>query len=157
MALACPQLEQLFLREGRSPRPVDDDTIKFVLDSCPELRVVFLEGSETITGEGWLDFIGAMHPRMQCIVLALWASNGPSPKLLERADRARALNPKLCVLIGDTKYQYNENVTISRDDVWEVLCVMPRLCDLKARRVRYPNVLEAAAHQRIAQAEARDR
>jgi hypothetical protein len=156
IALASPQLEQLFV--CGSTELIDDDAIKFLLESCPELRAVLLEGLETITGEGWLDIIGTLHPRVQCIVLAFWdRRHGPSPELLERADRARALNPKLCVLIGDTKYQYNENVTISRDDVWEVLCVMPRLCDLKARRVRYPNVLEAAAHQRIAQAEARDR
>jgi hypothetical protein len=164
MALACPQLQQLFLCAYTRPSPpvdVDDGTIKFVLESCPELRVVFIDSLEAITGEGWLDNIGTLLPRVQCIVLAFCDSKSPSPELLQRADRARALNPKLCILVDkptcDSTYQYNEEVIISRHDVWDAVDAMPRLCDLEARRVRFPNVLQAAARFRLGKAEERAR
>jgi hypothetical protein len=155
IALACPKLEQVAFRWiGREGPPSGlDDAIKLLFHSCPELRVFWTLGVQAATGEGWLDNVGTLLPHIRCVVVtSLWRDEARD-EMLERADTARSSNPKICVMIGRTPHQFNEDVVISCDDVSDVIDVPPRLCDLRAGRVRFPDVLQEAAHSQLAKRE----
>lgn len=148
---------------------MSDDGIEFLIKSCPELRVFAVDTRRPITGENWLDSIATHLPLAQCVVVSS-RMNKPSPGVLEGANRARSLNQKLCVLLSWTmnrmdelpwrtnsayQHPYNENVGITDDGgIEEVLGVLPRLSDLKARRVRSPDVLLDFARRRLAKNDA---
>jgi hypothetical protein len=154
MALACPELEQLaLLGQGWSEAKclVDDATVKFIVDWCPKLRFFCIPGSNSITGEGWLDGIGTHLQRAQCVVMSFHERRDEvGPEFQRRADTARSLYPKLRVIIGRTPYQYNEKVSILDRDVLAVLGVLPRPCDLQDRRVRFSDILQEAARSKSA-------
>jgi hypothetical protein len=155
MSVACPKLEQLSLSVGfyfKPPPGAEDDVIKFMCKSFRELRVFSFIGPKEITGQGWLDGIETLPPLAGCVAVSRFWRGEPSPELLERAERARSANPKLSVLIGWADYQYNEKVIFREYVVMKLqslLCLFPRLCDLKARRVRFPNLLEEAARVQL--------
>jgi hypothetical protein len=162
MAVACPNLEQLSLSVGYTPPNwITDDIVEFIFDSCRGLRVFDLSASvKSLTGEGWLDNVGTLLPRIQCLaVSSAVASDRHSSEFLRRADVARSQNPKLSILVDDsswsidpsTDHRYNEEVTVFAIDVWKVFDSMPRLCDLEAGRVRHPNVLLEAVRFKLAE------
>lgn len=150
MAMACPNLEQLALCwTCKVRRREEDEVIKYIATSCPELRVFCIEGSKAITGKGWLNNIATLLPR--CLVVSCNDRlDLPSCQLYERGRRARLVNPKLCVLIGMTPHWYNKKAMITGHEVWWNLRDSPRPCDLKAQRVRCPNLLHVTARDRLA-------
>jgi hypothetical protein len=163
MAVACPKLEQLkicmFFKSKPQPG-AEDGVIKRMLESLPELRVFCFSGSEKITGQGWLDGIGTLLPLAQCVIVSRGyrdAAGGfqqePSPEFFERAERARSAYPKLSIVIGGIDHPYNENVVMREYDVSGPLNLFPRLCDLKAGRVRVPNLLQEAVRMKLARYE----
>jgi hypothetical protein len=155
IALACPKLEQLMLRwiVLAAPPSSLDDAIKLICESCPELRVFWTLGLPAVTGERWLDTVATLLPNIRCVAVTTMWDDEACAELLERADRARASNPKLCVMIGSAPHQFNEDVAITSYDVLDVLAVPPRLCDQRAGRVRFPNVLQETARSQLAKRE----
>jgi hypothetical protein len=59
------------------------------------------------------------------------------------------------VFVGSTPQPFNKKVDICDDDVVDVLGASPRLSNLKARRVRFPNVIKEAVCSKLAKNEAR--
>jgi hypothetical protein len=143
------------------PAGEEDDVLNFIVTSCLRLRVFCVSAGETTPGEGWLDSIETRLPLLRCLlVIGKW-SDERGPGLLERADHARTVNPKLCVLIHlydapgrdvhHRRYRFNENVTITALNVLDILrTVKPRLRDVNAGRFRFSDVLQQAVRYRLA-------
>jgi hypothetical protein len=156
IAWACPELQRLVLSlKGRPPPGPEDDVLTSIVSSCPKLQAICFRGASAMTGEGWLDNIKHHLPLLQCLVISCNWSDKTGPALLRRADRVRSEYPRLCVLIGSKPRRYNDEVEICDDDVVEVMRASPRPCDLKAGRVRFPDILQEAVRSRIAKDEAR--
>jgi hypothetical protein len=102
-----------------------------------------------LTGEGWLDNVGTLLPRLRYLVIL--TSPSSSPGLSAAVARARSVNPRLSVLLDKEPLQYNEDVELSGLDVLAVLQATPRLGDLKAGRVGHADVLAEAARRKQAE------
>ncbi len=143
IALACPNLEWLTAYDSR----VDDAGVSFLINSCPNLRVLELYGGKIIRGDGWLEDVGATLPKLQYVKVN-WCDGSK-----EKIDAAQRLYPRIHIRGINGCYfaphPYDGRLKLNGITFMDIVNEAPSLSDLKMEQVTFPDVVGEALRREL--------